>query len=77
MTLDSVPTGTPVVLGRPEVPADRALRLAQLGLRPGATVVPLHRTAGGGRVVAVGDARVAVARVTLGSIPASPPTDER
>jgi len=68
VTLDDAPAGT----GRTvlSVAADPALgrRLAELGLRSGEVVTPLHRTAGGGRLVAVGDTRVALARAVLRTI---------
>lgn len=69
MTLDDAPTGTPVVIGRPDADPARCLRMAQVGLRPGAHVVPLHRTVGGGRVIGIGDARVAVGRSVLRTVP--------
>jgi ferrous iron transport protein A len=40
-------------------PADR-LRLAELGLRPGAVVTVLRRMAGGARLIALGTSRIAV-----------------
>ncbi|GIJ75340.1 ferrous iron transport protein B [Virgisporangium ochraceum] len=59
------PTGRPATLDRPDLAATSVRRLAELGLRTGSTVTPLHRTAGGGRVVGVGTTRVAVARAVL------------
>ncbi len=46
------------------VGADPAVRrrLAEMGIRPGATVRVMYRTTGGGRVVSVGGARVALDR---------------
>jgi len=38
------------------------VRMASMGLRPGAEVTLVARTAGGGRIVRVGDARLSVAR---------------
>ena len=35
-------------------------RLAEMGVRPGAHIRVLHRTSGGGRVIAVGGARLAL-----------------
>jgi ferrous iron transport protein A len=46
-------------------------RLAELGLRPGTVVTVLRRTAGGGRVVAVGAARVALGREMLRALAVS------
>jgi len=72
VTLASAPLGVPLLLGRADLPAARRLRLAELGLRAGATVTVMRRTAGGGRIVAVGDARVAVGRNVLLQVPAVP-----
>lgn len=72
MRLADVPLGTAVVLvgrGDGEVPP---LRLAELGLRPGARVVVLHRTAGGGRVVGVGHGRVALDRTVTTALEVAP-----
>jgi len=70
VTLASAPFGVPLLLEQAALPAPRRLRLAELGLRPGATVTVLRRTAGGGRIVGVGDARVAVARAVLQQVTA-------
>lgn len=58
-----------MILGMPQLPAARARRLAELGLRSGARVTVLHRTAGGGRLVAVGHTRIALDRATLAELP--------
>jgi ferrous iron transport protein A len=71
VTLASAPCGVPLILGHADLPLSRRLRLAELGLRAGVTVTVLRRTAGGGRIVGVGDARVAVGRTVLGNVPAS------
>ncbi len=71
MTLASAPCGVPLLLGEAALPAPRRLRLAELGLRPGVTVTVLRRTAGGGRILGVGDARVAVGRQVLVKLAAS------
>lgn len=65
MQLDAVPAGRTVVLGALQLPPLRVRRLAELGLRRGQSVAVLHRTAGGGRLLGVGDSRVAVDRATL------------
>lgn len=71
--LDRVPVGREVVLGTVADPDPaRVRRLAELGLRPGVRVRVLRRTAGGGRIVAIGDDRVAVARSVLASIDVLP-----
>ena len=65
MTLDEAPTGSGCVVrhshGRPAL----VRRLAELGIRSGERVRVLHRTAGGGRVVAVSDTRIALSRAVL------------
>lgn len=71
MTLESAPYGLPLTLGEADLPVQRRLRLAELGLRPGATVTVVRRTAGGGRIVGIGDARVALGRQVLSSLPAA------
>ncbi|MEZ5114895.1 MAG: ferrous iron transport protein A [Candidatus Nanopelagicales bacterium] len=71
-TLDAVAPGTTVVLGAPDLPAGRIRRLAEFGLRAGQRVTVLHRTAGGGRLLAVGDARVAVDVGLLRHVPVRP-----
>jgi ferrous iron transport protein A len=48
-------------------------RLAELGIRTGQRVTPVHRTTGGGRVLAVGDARLALARSVLRRITVTAP----
>lgn len=47
-------------------------RLAELGLRPGAEIRLLMRTAGGGRMIAVDQARVVVGRELLGQVEVEP-----
>lgn len=70
MTLASAPCGVPLLLGEAALPAPRRLRLAELGLRPGVTVTVLRRTAGGGRILGIGDARVALGRGILTAVSA-------
>lgn len=65
MTLDQAPRGVPLVLRRPDLPVPLSRRLAELGLRAGAVVTVVRRTAGGGRIIGIGDARVALGRQTL------------
>lgn len=65
-TLADVRIGDTVVIARAHrVEARQRRRLAELGLRPGAAVRVLMRTAGGGRVIAVDHARVVVSREIL------------
>ena len=68
-TLAGQPVGRRVVLGSPRLDAARTRRLAELGLRPGVEVLVLHRTAGRGRVLAVGDSRIALDHDTLRALP--------
>jgi ferrous iron transport protein A len=56
-------------VGIPSLAAHQTRRLAELGLRAGVEVVILHRTAGRGRVLAVGDIRIALDRATLRRLP--------
>ncbi|HET7762007.1 MAG TPA: ferrous iron transport protein A [Phycicoccus sp.] len=70
--LDRVPFGMPVRVVAAESPVDLTRRLAELGLRPGAVVRCLHRTAGGGRVLDVGGARIALGRTVLRAVTTEP-----
>lgn len=70
VTLATAPCGIPLILGSAALPASRRLRLAELGLRPGVTVTVLRRTVGGGRILGIGDARIALGRGVLSSLPA-------
>lgn len=72
MRLGDVRPGAYAVLKAPDVPAPMARRLAELGLRAGERVQVMHRTAGGGRLLAVGDTRIAIDRQTARSIPVRP-----
>ncbi|HIX79384.1 MAG TPA: ferrous iron transport protein A [Candidatus Corynebacterium faecipullorum] len=45
-----------------------AVRLAELGIRPGATLTMGPRVAGGARVVSVGSCRYAIDKATLQAI---------
>jgi Fe2+ transport system protein FeoA len=65
VTLDQAPAGVPVHVTGADLDAALVRRLAELGVRAGRTVTPLHGTSGGGRVVAVDDTRVALARAVL------------
>ncbi len=71
VTLANAPLRVPVLLDRVRLSAAEAMRLAELGLRAGATVTILRRTAGGGRVIGVGPARIAVGGRMLDRIPVS------
>ena len=67
-TLDSEPCGSALTVTATRGDAGLVRRLAELGVRRGESVLPLHRTAGGGRLVAVGDSRVALAREVLRAV---------
>ena len=71
MTLDDAPLGELTLVTSAEVEGDLARRLAELGIRRGQSVTPLHATSGGGRVLAVGDTRLALARSVLRRIEVS------
>jgi ferrous iron transport protein A len=63
-SLASVPLGTVGALALGSLPRTAGLRLAQLGLRAGAGVTVLARTAGGGRLVGIGTTRIGLDRQT-------------
>ncbi|MCU0283350.1 MAG: ferrous iron transport protein A [Candidatus Nanopelagicales bacterium] len=67
--LDRAPVGRPlqVLATRCTSPALHR-RLAELGLRPGASVLLLARTSGGGGLLGLGDDRLAVARTVLAGV---------
>jgi Fe2+ transport system protein FeoA len=67
--LDQAPVGRPlhVLATRCASPALHR-RLAELGLRPGAPLVLLARTSGGGGLLGLGDDRLAVARAVLADV---------
>jgi ferrous iron transport protein A len=75
-TLDQAAAGTPVRIAATRAPGPLARRLAELGIRADEVVVPLHRTAGGGRLVAVADTRVALARDVLRLVDTSPADEQ-
>jgi ferrous iron transport protein A len=67
VTLNQVPIGTTARLtATADHPSYR--RLAELGLRPGAEVSVMRRTAGGGRLLGIGSSRMALDRATLRSL---------
>jgi len=71
-SLDGLRPGARVVIRNVDGPAPLVRRLAEMGIRPDALVTALHRTAGGGRVVDVAGARIALARSVLRSISTEP-----
>ena len=64
LSLASVPLGVTGFLALGSLPRSAGLRLAQLGLRAGAGVTVLARTAGGGRLVGIGTTRIGLDRDT-------------
>lgn len=62
--LAGVELGVPRRLAAVQLRAADRLRLAELGLRPGAVVTVLARMAGNGRLVALGTSRIAVDSAT-------------
>jgi ferrous iron transport protein A len=71
-TLAGAPLGEELVLTTVSVPPTTARRLAELGLRSGAVIEVLRRTAGDGRVVAVAGSRIALDRDTTRSLNVTP-----
>jgi Fe2+ transport system protein FeoA len=71
VTLDDAPLGESALVAATDVDPSLGRRLAELGIRAGQHVTPLHRTSGGGRVLAVGDTRLALARTVLRRIQVS------
>lgn len=63
--LSKAPRGTALTLLRADGSPELCRRLAALGLRRGAQVTVMHDTAGGGRVVQVAGARIALDRSML------------
>jgi len=72
VTLTQVPLGTTARLSDTSA-HPRRQRLAELGLRPGTDVHVMSRTSGGGRVLGIGQSRMAVDRSTLDALLVEPP----
>lgn len=68
ISLDRAPVRTPLVLGRLEGSPEFLRRLSALGLRRGSQVSIVQATVGGGRIVAVSGARVAMGRSVLAQL---------
>ncbi|MGB8020299.1 MAG: FeoA family protein [Candidatus Nanopelagicales bacterium] len=69
MTLDKAPTGvTLTILGTRGRTVQGHRRQAEMGIRPGAVLRILTRTAGGGAILAIGDDRIAVSRSILRTV---------
>lgn len=65
ITLADVPVGAHATVTATTTAPDLVRRLAELGVRPGASLTVVQRTAGGGRVIDTGSARYAVDNRTL------------
>jgi ferrous iron transport protein A len=63
--LASAPHGVPLTVVGTGAEREVVRRLAELGLRPGAHLRSVQRTAGGGRVVDVAGSRIALGRRLL------------
>jgi ferrous iron transport protein A len=72
VTLDRSPLGATLTLVAAGPPGEVTRRLAELGLRRGATLSCTTRTAGGGRIVAVDGARIALGRELVRLIEVEP-----
>ena len=71
------PTGRPAVFVATDAGPTSARRLAQLGVRPGATLTPVQRTPGRGLVVAVAELRLALDRETVAAMRVQDPEATR
>ncbi|ACP32104.1 FeoA family protein [Corynebacterium aurimucosum] len=71
-TADAIPVGCTITLRAECISctcdAALAVRLGELGIRPGATLTMGPRVAGGARVVSVGSCRYAIDKATLQAI---------
>lgn len=70
--LDACRSGAVVRLTDVTLEPPERRRLAELGLRVGATLTVIGRTAGGGRVVALGATRIALDGRTAGRLHVEP-----
>jgi ferrous iron transport protein A len=70
VTLDEVPGGATVTIVNATAAIQR--RLAEMGVRAGAHVKVLYRTTGGGRVLSVDGARIAIDSQLAAAIHAEP-----
>lgn len=71
-TLATAALGSRVRVDAVEAEHATRRRLAELGIRPGARVDVLSPTSGGGRVVAVSEARIALDRATAAGVTVTP-----
>lgn len=71
ITLAQAPLHTPLLLVGGSNSASAECRLAALGIRRGARLSVLQKTAGGGRVVVVGGSRIALGPEVLANLTAN------
>lgn len=74
--LDRAHLGVPVTLVAVDSPEPVRRRMAEMGLRVGARVTVIQRTAGGGRLLGVAGSRIAVDRGTARAMAVSLPEAE-
>ncbi len=72
MTLNQAPLNEPLELVDTDLEPVAARRLLRLGLRPGARLRLVQRLSGGGRVVSVEGARVALGHAVLSRLRVRP-----
>lgn len=72
LTLLDAPRGTALTLVGSGTSERMTRRLAELGLRRGATLEVMQRTAGGGRVVSVAGGRIALDAAVAAALTATP-----
>jgi ferrous iron transport protein A len=70
LTLASAPLRAPLLVLRLRTDPDLTKRLGAFGVRPGAPVEIVQRTAGGGRILGVAGSRIALDRSILAAIDA-------
>jgi len=68
MSLAEAPLRIPLTLVDADAPAEVRRRLAALGLRRGAPVTLIQRTAGGGRLAVVAGSRIALGKSLLSQV---------
>lgn len=68
LPLTKAPLATPLTLA--EVPQEHARHLSRLGLRPGTAFSVLRHSTGGGRILSVAGARVALGAALIRAVSA-------
>ncbi|MDN4472354.1 FeoA family protein [Demequina zhanjiangensis] len=72
MTLAELPRGARARIRAVSAESDTALRLREMGLRPGTLVSVVGIAAAGARIVAIGAARIAIDAATAAEVEADP-----